>query len=333
MRVLVTGGNGFLGTNLVSKLGSLDHDVVSFDSAPPRAQMSPGTRWIQGDLNDLSSIRSAYDESSPSLVFHLAARTDLHGRTIEDYAANTIGTDNLITVMKDAGNKPFTVYASSRLVFAIDHRPVHDYDYKPSTPYGESKVAMERRVRDGASAAGDWALVRPTSLWGPWFGIPYRDFFDTVKSGRYVNVSLRSPSKSYGFVGNAVHELVALAQAPREATHEKVFWLSDYPPLELRNWAELIADEFGVKRPRTVPYWLIRLAAAAGDAAKQLGYSEPPITSFRLRNLLTNMVYDTSTTEAIVGPLPYSLNEGVSLTAEWIRSQQGSIVTPAATDR
>lgn len=318
MRVLVTGGSGFIGTNLVDALTG-KHDVRTYDLNRP---MNEAHRqfWTQGSINDLQCLSLLYREFQPEIVFHLAARTDLHGSSLSDYAANIEGVRNVIAAGTLLEKRPHTLYASSRLVFDIAHRPSNDFDYKPTTPYGESKVNTELIIRSEASSAGTWSIVRPTSIWGPWFGVPYRDFFDTVKRGRYVRIAGCNPRKSYGFVGNSVHQLMQLAAAPRDLVDKRVFWLTDYPAIVLDDWANTIAEHFDVRRPRRVPYWLLALAARTGDIAKYLGYKEPPITTFRLTNLLTEMTYDARSTEEIVGPLPYSTEEGVRLTVEWMNS-------------
>ena len=319
MRVLVTGGSGFLGTNLVEHLRQ-QHAVLNFDAARP---IHPGHEefWAEGDITNASEVYAAYQSFAPEVVFHLAARTDLHGTSLEDYSANTVGVENVINAGRQSSRELRTIYASSRLVFAIDHKPAHTFDYKPSTFYGQSKVISERLILEHGSTAGTWSIVRPTSIWGPWFGIPYRDFFDTVRAKRYVKIRGFDPYKSYGYVGNAVHELVAFANAEVAEIDRRVFWLTDYPPLKLSEWADLIADDFDVRRPRTVPLSLLRFIAWAGDWAQRAGYQEPPLTSFRLKNLLTEMVYDSSDTSAIVGPLPFSLEQGVQETVRWMKSE------------
>jgi hypothetical protein len=63
---------------------------------------------------------------------------------------------------------------------------------------------------------------------------------------------------------------------------------------------------------------VLQVLAYSGDLLKKLGVSNPPLTSFRLRNLLTPMNYDMSATREVTGPAPYTLKEGVRATVDWI---------------
>ena len=167
-------------------------------------------------------------------MYHLAARTDLGGATLADYAANTRGVENLIDAASSSATIRRVMFASSRLVCKIGYQPAADDDYCPSTVYGESKAIGERVVRArAASAAWDWIIVRPTSIWGPWFGVPYRVFFDAVARGRYVHPRGRRIAKSFGYVGNTVHQLLALASAPSADLHARTLYLADYPPIDV----------------------------------------------------------------------------------------------------
>ncbi|MER7796460.1 NAD(P)-dependent oxidoreductase [Microbacterium sp. NPDC096154] len=322
MKLLITGGSGFIGTNLVARMHRLGAQVQSLDVRPPR---NPGQAafWKRVDILDAPALSEAVGEFGPTHVVHLAARTDLHGRGVADYRANYDGVTNLIQALARLQQSPRTVYASSRLVFRIGHTPRHDYDYDPSTPYGESKILGEQIIRSEAGAGGAWTIARPTSIWGPWFATPYRDFFDLVARGRYVNPSGHDVFKSFGYVANTVYEIQKLLEENTSTVAERVFWLTDYPPTLVSEWAETVADLVGARRPRTAPMWALRTAASIGDALRTTGaWKNPPLTSFRLNNLITPMVYDTTALESIVGPLPYTMDQGVQRTVEWLKSQQ-----------
>ena len=64
---------------------------------------------------------------------------------------------------------------------------------------------------------------------------------------------------------------------------------------------------------------MLRAGGRAGDLLARHGMSDPPLTSFRVDNLLTEMVYDSGPTERIAGELPITMAEGVRATVEWLR--------------
>jgi nucleoside-diphosphate-sugar epimerase len=319
-RILVTGGSGFIGTNLIEAFRQ-EHVVANFDIAPPR-NPKHADHWYEGDLLDIDAVRRAFTEFAPTIVQHMAARTDLLGRTLADYATNTRGVENLIEAVAENGSVRRVVFASSRMVCQIGYAPVHEEDYCPPTVYGESKVISERIVR-AADLPVDWIIVRPTSIWGPWFDVPYRDFFVAIARAHYFHVGERRVLKSFGFIGNTVHQLDRIAAAPRDAIHGRTIYLADYPPLEVHDWADRISKALGSQKIRTLPYGVLKVVAVAGDLAAALGWNGVPLTTFRLANLLTEMVHDLEPLEEIVGELPFSLDEGVATTVAWLKATQG----------
>jgi len=211
------------------------------------------------------------------------------------------------------------MFASSRYVHRNWPAPKDPDEYSPFTSYGESKVRGEVIVKESGLTTC-WSIVRPTSIWGPWFRIPYRNFFDAVRKGLYVHPDGVKILKSYGFVLNSVHQIRAIVLGAPEAVGGRVFYLADYDPLDVFEWANAISRSFGAPKVRSVPLWVLRALAKAGDLGKACGMYNPPLSSFRLENLLTQMVYDTSETEKVVGHLPYCMSEGVQITTDWMRS-------------
>ncbi|WP_373515405.1 NAD-dependent epimerase/dehydratase family protein [Persicitalea sp.] len=308
-KILITGGSGFIGTNLVDFYSGRGFDVLNVDTDPPRDERHQKL-WCRCDILDRPKYQETLLNFSPDVLFHLAARTDLDGNTIEDYRANTEGVQNTIDVIKSTDSIKRVVFASSRMVCRIDHIPSDEFDYCPPNAYGVSKVAGEKLVRRSAIER-PWIIVRPTSIWGPWFDIPYKLFFNTIAKGSYFHPGAFDPDKSFGYVGNTVFELDQIVNAPEDSIDGKTIYLCDYPAINVKNWANRINAEMGKPPIRTIPFPLLKAAAKAGDFIKGVGVDGFPITSFRLNNLITEMVYDTSELASICGPLPYSMEEGV----------------------
>ena len=271
---------------------------------------------MKGDILNKDQLLKCFTDFNPDYDIHLAARTDLdETKSIKGYAANTDGVQNIIDIINTFPNIKRTIYASSRMVCRIDYVPENFDDYCAPNLYGESKVIGEKKVKEHAKH--DYVMVRPTSIWGPYFEIPYRTFFDTVRKGLFFLPKGRYPKKSFGFVLNTIYQLEKMLFELKENL-ETIYYLTDYPPLDLKEWSDMVSAEFG-KKTKEIQMPILKIVARTGDLLQKLGWQNPPLTTFRLNNLITNMVYDTQSLEKLCGKLPYSLNEGVSITASWLK--------------
>ncbi|TNE61449.1 MAG: NAD(P)-dependent oxidoreductase [Alphaproteobacteria bacterium] len=319
-KILVTGGSGFIGTNALAALEADGHTVLNLDIEAPR-NPAQNHLWQQVDIRDRDALVGATQAFAPDYVLHLAARTDMDGKSLAEYDANIGGVRNMIAAVKATPGIRRTLFASSRLVCQIGYMPTSDTDYNATTVYGQSKVEGEKIVRAEAGEHFPWLIMRPTSIWGPWFDVPYRNFFDALRRGIYIHPSSQRVEKSYGYVGNSVMQLRTMLMAAGDsAVLGKTFYLCDYPPLEVREWADMICRHLEVKKAPSAPYWLIKPAALVGDMLKACGWASAPITSFRLNNILTEMVHDTDALSALCGTLPYSLEDGVRETCAWLKN-------------
>ena len=316
-RIVIVGGSGFIGTNLILfLLRQKDLEVFNIDINPPRLR-SKGSHYHSIDICHLSSFYSCLLEISPDYIVHLAARTDLGGNSLDDYSANTLGVENLMKILPSLPNLKKIVITSSMLVCRTGYYPKNQFDYAPSTLYGESKVKTEEIVWHNSPQC-DWAIIRPTSIWGPWFGVPYRNFFDMMMAHRYFHIGCKGCTKTYGYVGNAVYQIEQILFNDTRAENQKVFYIGDNPPTNIEDWANEIADELGYKVQR-MPWWLLRITAWVGDLLKFVGISFP-MTSFRLKNMTTDNIIDLSATYKIAPNPPYSRMQGIRETLKWLDS-------------
>ncbi len=320
-RILVTGGSGFIGTNLVAKLLADGFTVLNLDKAKPiNSQYTD--YWTQVDILDDQALEAPILAFDPEAIVHLAAVTDLDGKTLAYYNTNTDGTQNVINVAKKVPALKRVLFTSSMYVCQPGYTPKNYDDYKPHTLYGESKVNGELLVKASKNTNFSWSIIRPTSIWGPWFNIPYIDFFNIVYQGKYFDFG-RTCTKTYGYVDNTVFQIQKLLTA--DDAHTRTFYLGDNPAIQISEWANEISIEMGKGAIKKIPFLVMRTAALAGDVLAKVGIRFP-ITSFRLRNMTTNNILPLDDIYEITGPVPATRLQGVRKTLNWLADHKGYIL-------
>lgn len=316
-KILITGGFGFIGTNLIEYLKGLNSfEIQSLDIAKPKIN-SQQSFWKNVDIRNKSDLEKAIFDFMPDFVIHLAARTDLNGTAQNDYDANIGGVINLLDTLEEVSNLKRVVFASSMYVCEPGYMPKDFEDYAPHTPYGESKVETEKIIK-ARNPRYEWCIIRPTSIWGPWFGEPYNKFFHIVLNRMYFHMGSRACRKTYGYVDNAIYQIMSLLNADAEKVNGKVFYIGDYEPYDITEWANEIAGYAGIKIPR-IPYFCFKLAGWFGDLLKVFGITFP-MTSFRLHNMTTDNIHNLEPIRIIAPNLPVQRREGTKRTLDWIRA-------------
>ena len=154
MRCLVTGGAGFIGSNLVDGLLATDHDVTVIDnlSTGKRSNLeqgiAAGAELRVADIADARSIAQIFDDFKPELVFHLAAQIDVR-YSVEhpagDAGVNVLGTIAVLEAARTVGVRRLVntstgggLYGDAEVLPTPEDHPI-----KPLAPYGQAKYAAE----------------------------------------------------------------------------------------------------------------------------------------------------------------------------------------------
>ena len=313
MRVLVTGSSGFIGQALVRRLKAAGWEVAGLDKG------SGATSSYLCNILDAARLTETVREFSPDALVHLAARTDLDEKTtLAGYAANIDGVQNLIAAVRLTPSIKRAIWTSSQLVCRVGYVPRDDADYTADTLYGRSKIRTEQIVREQDGAGRTWCLVRPTTVWGPGMSPHYQLFLRMIQRGHYFHVGKKPLWKSYSYIENIAFQYLRLLEAPADLIHRKTLYLADYEPIDLLAWCDAFQHAFQSRPIPHVPLGLARTAAYCGDAVNAIGVRNFPFNSFRLNNVLTQYRFDTKALEAICGPLPYTMEQGVAETAAWL---------------
>lgn len=214
MKVLVTGGSGYVGSHVAKMLYEQGHVPVVYDlQAKLRPWANPHWEAISADINKKYSLERAFEEHKFDAVIHLAASSEV-GASVSNplryYQNNVSGSATVLeTCVKYSVNK--FVFSSTSSVYGEVHPdklPTREYYLKaPATSYGSSKLAVENMLRDVDVAHG----IRSVSL-------------------RYFNASGAAPDGSIGeFRKNPTHLIPSLQNIIDGRQREFVINGGDYP--------------------------------------------------------------------------------------------------------
>jgi nucleoside-diphosphate-sugar epimerase len=322
-KILITGGSGFIGTNLVELLISMNYSVVNYDIKKPKIE-SHIKFWKKIDLCNSSQLLNELSVDCPNYIIHLAARTDLNETLhLEGYDVNIKGVRNIMNGVSKIQNFKKIIVTSSMLVCRLGYTPVSFDDYAPNNLYGESKVLTEKIVKDYDF---NWTIVRPTSIWGPWFGEPYKNFFNLVIKGLYFNIpSQYSSTKTYGYVDNTCMQIFRLLMNDDEEVNHNYFYLGDLEPINITNWAIKIRKLNNQSPPMTLPICLLKFAAMTGDLFKRVFVnSKFPMNTFRYNNMTQDNIIDDlrRTVEITQCGNDSNLDKQILQTLNWLKQQK-----------
>jgi UDP-glucose 4-epimerase len=152
MKVFVTGGAGFIGAYLIKSLNELGHDVVVFDNFSHSSDLflknGKNITCIKGDILNQNQLSESIKKSD--IVIHLAAQIDVE-RSINDpketFDINVKGTENLLLSCVENKILNFIAISSAAVYGHVENHSIKEnFSTNPISPYGESKLLMEKKI-------------------------------------------------------------------------------------------------------------------------------------------------------------------------------------------
>jgi GlcNAc-P-P-Und epimerase len=323
MKVLVTGGSGFIGTSVIEALSREGNTILNYSlHAPLNSEQIQ--YWRSGDILDPAATTAIFREFQPERVLHLAARAETdENTTVESgYRVNIEGTGNVLEAIRATPSVERIIITSTQFVCAPGRLPRDETDYFPETVYGQSKVITEKLTRT-ANLPACWTIIRPTNIWGPWHMRYRREFWRVLQRGLYVHPGRQPVIRSYGYVRNVESQIQKIFEAPREAVHGKTLYLGDRP-INLLDWVNGFARALTGREARVVPRSLMRGLAVLGDIPTALTGKPFLINSSRFRSMTTDYETPMEPTFELLGENPYSFEAGIKETVEWLRTARDS---------
>ena len=278
----VTGGSGFIGGRLISRL--VDEGTVvralarSERSAAAVAQL--GAEPVRGDLGDPDSIAAGAEGCK--VAFHLAAHVEQWGPREDFVAGNVTGTRNALEGTRRAGVRRF-VHCGTEAALMNGQPLVNVDETAPLRPdskalYSATKAEAEQLVHDAWTETFETLVVRPRQVWGKGDTTLLPEFAELARSGKLKWVGGGRHLTETTHVDNVVEGLILAAARGRAG---QAYFVTDGEPIEFRAFVSELLETRGVEPPTSsVPAWIAGALAAAGEGTwRLLSLSgEPPIT-------------------------------------------------------
>lgn len=177
MRIIVTGGAGFIGSHIVDLCVAADHEVAVIDNlwaegGGKEANLNPKAQFYRADITDAAAIARIFDEVRPEVVSHQAAQHSVAVSTKNptlDAQVNVLGLLNILTNCARVGTNKI-VFASSGATYGTPSQlPITEATpQRPESPYGITKLVAEHYLRYWQEANGlKYTALRYGNVYGP----------------------------------------------------------------------------------------------------------------------------------------------------------------------
>ncbi len=331
MKLVVTGGTGFLGRHLVWRAAAEGSDVVftgrNTKAAADVIRHSPApVRWqaLEHGGADAQRILAETAHNADAIV-HCAALSSPWGRYEDFRRANVVSTTEVLAVCRANSVRRLVHISTPSLYFGFaDSLAIReDADLPvPANDYVRTKLAAEALVKQ--AGLPEVAILRPRALFGPW---------DKTLVPRILRVMTKGPNPimrsgdiqlDLTYIDNAVDAawLALTNPLPRAVS---IYNVSNGEPRELLDVLSVMAREFGLPlRTRKVPWALVELFAHALEFSARVGSGrEPSLTRYSAGVLAFSQTLDISALRDELGWRPtVSIDEGIRRHANWWREYQ-----------
>jgi len=329
MKVLVTGGAGFMGARICRMLLERGDRVVALQRGGSPELAGAGVEIVRGDLRDAPRLDAAL--GGCEAVIHVAGKAGAWGACADYFGINVTGTENVIDGCRRAGvprlvytSSPSVVHAGGDIEGGDEALP---YARRYASPYPATKALAEQAVlaADGKSLAT--VALRPHLIWGPGDPQLLPRLLERTASG-----PLRLPGASKlidtVYVDNAAraHVLALDALDRNPACRGRAYFITNGEPWPQGRFIGALLQAAG--RPveiREIPPWLAKTSGAVCEwlwkAANRK--SEPPVTRWTAEQLCTAHWYDISAARRDLAYAPeITIEAGLDRVRAWFETHR-----------
>ena len=302
MKIVITGGSGFIGTRLIQELEKDGHEIVIIDIAHSKP------------IDVLHKDKMSVAIKGCDVIYHLAAahRDDIFPRSIY-YDVNGQGTANVLQAAEE-NNIKHIIFTSTVAVYGLNSgTPDETNDPAPFNDYGKSKLEAERHIekwveQDPTRKA---TIVRPVVVFGEHNRGNVHTLINQIPNGRFIMIGNGHNKKSMAYVGNVAAFLKHCLQN-LEGLH--LYNYADKPDFSTQELLQVIYRSLGKKKPSFALPYIIGLGAGyTFDILARITGKSLPISSVRVQKFCADTTVAAERCRQVGYTPKYSLAEGVEL--------------------
>jgi nucleoside-diphosphate-sugar epimerase len=308
MKVLITGGSGFIGTRLMELLNKNEGvELINFDKANSDIFSEITTL---ADVRDLDVLVEATKDVD--VIYNLAAEHADNVTPLSLYEdVNVGGAVNIVKAAK-ANNVKHIVFTSSVAIYGLNRgTPDEKLDPQPFNEYGRTKLAAEK-VFDQWHAETEGSTlvtVRPAVVFGENNRGNVYNLINQIVSGRFVMIGNGQNCKSMGYVGNVAE---FLKQQLNKKPGYYVYNYADKRDLSSQEIVDIVRQEMGLQNSSLrIPYSLGLLAGYSLDAVSKITGKKFPVSAVRVQKFCADTTINSSAAMSSGFTPPYSLEDGL----------------------
>jgi 2-alkyl-3-oxoalkanoate reductase len=324
MRILVTGGTGFLGQHLVSRLLTHGHQVqmMGRNMAVAKALIDLGAIPFIADLRDQSAVMRACQ--SIDVVYHVGALSAPWGKRSDFYAINVGGTEAVIMGCRTHDVRRLIYVSSPSVVFdgSDQHCVTEDvpYPYRFASIYSLTKKLGEDRVNAVSAQGLETVILRPKAIFGPGDQALLPRLISAAQQGRLPQIGNGRNLVDLTYVENVVHALILALDAQTAAG--KTYTLTNDEHVPLWNVIRHVLQRLALPtRLRKVSLAAVLAAAGLMELRATFSGKEPLLTRYSAAILARTQTYDIRAAKHDLGYAPIiSVAEGIERTLEALQA-------------
>jgi nucleoside-diphosphate-sugar epimerase len=327
VKVLVTGGGGFLGSAIIERLIEKGDDVRSISRGYYPKLETIGVEQIRGNINDMVAVEKAC--RGIKRVFHVASKFGLWGDYAGYYQTNVIGTQNVIAACSSQKVSALVYTSSPNVIFnGTDLEGVEEsvpYPSKFPAHYPKTKALAEQAVVKAAATGLKTIVLRPHFIWGPGDNHGLSRIIARAKRLKRIGNGKNRIDTTYIEDAVTAHILAAEKLEENPALSGNIYFISQGKPVFAWDMINGFLKAAGLEPVRrSVPHRIAWLSGALLELIYKLFNidAEPYMTRYLADVCASSQWFDISAAQKDLGYTPrVSTEEGLRRLEEWLRTE------------